>query len=123
VGSGRPGLQVSLTDPDARSKATSGKGTGVVRDNAHVAVGSEHHLIVAHIAKSAMIKPNSSRQAGKTPRYSMGLRRSAFENGVVLAPHGPSRKGGSEPRKPGGMSQTTLADRSPSCQEAICFPP
>ncbi len=53
----------------------------------------------------------------------MGLRRSTFENGVVLAPHGPSRKGGSEPRKPDGMSQTMLADGSAGCQEAICFPP
>ena len=40
--------QVSLTDPDARSMATSGKGTGTVGYNVQVAVDAEHHLIVAH---------------------------------------------------------------------------
>jgi transposase len=40
--------QVSLTDPDARSMATSGKGTGIVGYNVQMAVDAEHHLIVAH---------------------------------------------------------------------------
>ena len=40
--------QVSLTDPDARSMATSGRGSGVVGYNVQVAVETEHHLIVAH---------------------------------------------------------------------------
>ena len=43
-----PDKQVSLTDPDARSMATSGKGTGVVGYNVQTAVDAEHHLIVAH---------------------------------------------------------------------------
>ena len=43
-----PGGQVSLTDPDARSMATSGRGTGVVGYNVQTAVDSKHHLIVAH---------------------------------------------------------------------------
>jgi transposase len=43
-----PDKQVSLTDPDARSMATSGKGTGVVGYNVQMAVDAEHHLIVAH---------------------------------------------------------------------------
>src|SRR3546814_14941058 len=43
-----PDKQVSLTDPDARSMATSGKGTGVVGYNVQIAVEAEHHLIVAH---------------------------------------------------------------------------
>ena len=43
-----PDRQVSLTDPDARSMATSGKGTGLVGYNVQVAVDAEHHLIVAH---------------------------------------------------------------------------
>ena len=43
-----PGKQVSLTDPDARSMATSGKGTGIVGYNVQIAVDAEHHLIVAH---------------------------------------------------------------------------
>ena len=40
--------QVSLTDPDARSMATSGKGSGIVGYNVQSAVDTKHHLIVAH---------------------------------------------------------------------------
>src|SRR6266536_4796830 len=36
------------TDPDARSMATSGRGSGVVGDNVQVAVDVEHHLIITH---------------------------------------------------------------------------
>ncbi len=43
-----PDQQISLTDPDARSMATSGKGTGVVGYNVQTAVDAKHHLIVAH---------------------------------------------------------------------------
>jgi transposase len=43
-----PDQQVSLTDPDARSMATSGRGSGVVGYNVQVAVETERHLIVAH---------------------------------------------------------------------------
>ncbi len=43
-----PDQQVSLTDPDARSMATSGKGTATVGYNVQIAVDAEHHLIVAH---------------------------------------------------------------------------
>jgi len=40
--------QISLTDPDARSIATSGRGSGVVGYNVQAAVETDHHLIVAH---------------------------------------------------------------------------
>lgn len=43
-----PDHQVSLTDPDARSMATSGRGTGIVGYNVQTAVDTENHLIVAH---------------------------------------------------------------------------
>jgi transposase len=43
-----PDQQISLTDPDARSMATSGRGSGVVGYNVQVAVGTEHHLIITH---------------------------------------------------------------------------
>ena len=40
--------QISLTDPDARSMATSGRGSGMVGYNVQSAVDTKHHLIVAH---------------------------------------------------------------------------
>jgi transposase len=43
-----PDGQVSLTDPDARSMATSGRGTGMVGYNVQTAVDATSHLIVAH---------------------------------------------------------------------------
>ena len=43
-----PDQQISLTDPDARSMATSGRGSGMVGYNVQTAVDIKHHLIVAH---------------------------------------------------------------------------
>src|SRR5437899_3955587 len=40
--------QISLTDPDARSMATSGRDSGVVGYNVRTAVDTKHHLIVTH---------------------------------------------------------------------------
>jgi Transposase DDE domain len=43
-----PDGQVSLTDPDARSMASQGKGSGIVGYNVQAAVDTQRHLIVAH---------------------------------------------------------------------------
>src|SRR6516165_2304595 len=43
-----PDQQISFTDPDSRSMATSGRGSGVVGYNVQMAVDTEHHLIVTH---------------------------------------------------------------------------
>jgi len=43
-----PDKQISLTDPDARSMATSGRGTGMVGYNVQTAVDTKNHLIVSH---------------------------------------------------------------------------
>jgi hypothetical protein len=43
-----PDEQISLTDPDSRSMATSGRGSGVAGYNVQVVVETEHHLIVTH---------------------------------------------------------------------------
>ena len=40
--------QISLTDPDARSMTSSGRGTGTVGYNVQAAVDAKYHLIVAH---------------------------------------------------------------------------
>jgi hypothetical protein len=43
-----PDGQLSLTDPDARSMTSQGKGTGIVGYNVQTAVETKHHLIVTH---------------------------------------------------------------------------
>ena len=43
-----PDEQISLTDPDARSMATSARGSGVVGYNVQTAVDAKHHLVVTH---------------------------------------------------------------------------
>lgn len=43
-----PDQQISLTDPDSRSMATSGRGSGVVGYNVQAAVDRGYHLIAAH---------------------------------------------------------------------------
>src|ERR1700683_1014135 len=43
-----PDGQIPLTDPDARSRATSGRGTGMVGYNVQTAVDTKNHMIVAH---------------------------------------------------------------------------
>jgi hypothetical protein len=48
-----PDRQISLTDPDARSMATSGRGSGVVGYNVQVAVETKHHLIITHGVRQA----------------------------------------------------------------------
>lgn len=40
--------QLSLTDPDARSMMTSGRGTGMVGYNVQATVDAKHHLILDH---------------------------------------------------------------------------
>jgi transposase len=44
----QPDEQLSLTDPDARSMATTGRGTGIVGYNVQAVADTKHHLIVAH---------------------------------------------------------------------------
>jgi hypothetical protein len=48
-----PDQQISLSDPDSRSMATSGRGSGVVGYNVQVAVDTKHHLIVTHEVTNA----------------------------------------------------------------------
>jgi len=61
-----PDGQVSLSDPDARSMATSGRGSGMVGYNVQSAVEAQHHLIVAHdVVMTGSDRQQLSSMAGK----------------------------------------------------------
>lgn len=69
-----PDNQVSLTDPDARSMATSGRGSGIVGYNVQSAVEGEHHLIVAHdVVMTGHDRDQLARMAAKA-RDAMGVK-------------------------------------------------
>jgi transposase len=67
-----PDKQISLTDPDARSMATSGKGTGVVGYNVQTAVDAQHHLIVAHDVTNVGNDRGQLAMMGKQAQTAMG---------------------------------------------------
>ena len=78
-----PGEQISLTDPDARSMATSGRGSGVVGYNVQAAVDTEHHLIVAH----DVIQSGSDR-ASLTPMAELAKKALGVDEIDVVADRG-----------------------------------
>jgi transposase len=78
-----PDKQVSLTDPDARSMATSGKGTGMVGYNVQMAVDAEHHLIVAHEVTNVGSDRGQLTSMGRKAREATGC-----EDVTVLADRG-----------------------------------
>src|SRR5271154_3343020 len=78
-----PDKQVSLTDPDARSMATSGRGTGMVGYNVQTAVDTKHHLIVAHEVTNVGHDRSQLSAMAKQARSAMGI-----EQLTVLADRG-----------------------------------
>lgn len=89
-----PDQQISLTDPDARSMATSGRGSGVVGYNVQAAVDTKHHLIVAHEVTnegndraqlSAMAK--QSKAVLESDRLDVVTDRGYFNSEEILACH------------------------------------
>lgn len=87
-----PDKQISLTDPDARSMMTGGK--GIVGYNVQTAVDTKHHLIVAHEVTnvghdrdqlSSMAK--QARDAMKLESLSVVADRGYFKSEEILACH------------------------------------
>src|SRR5579859_783193 len=67
-----PDQQISLTDPDSRSMATSGRGSGVVGYNVQVAVDTKHHLIVTHEVTNVGSDRTQLSPMAKAARDAMG---------------------------------------------------
>jgi hypothetical protein len=90
-----PDQQISLTDPDSRSMATSGRGSGVVGYNVQVAVDTERHLIVTHeVTNSGSDRAqlaNMAKQAKavlQTDALEAVADRGYFNSPEILACHG-----------------------------------
>ena len=78
-----PDRQISLTDPDARSMATSGRGTGIVGYNVQTAVDDKHHLIVAHEVTNVGHDRSQLCSMAKEARDAVGI-----EHVTILADRG-----------------------------------
>jgi len=65
--------QISLTDPDARSMATSGKDTGIVGYNVQAAVDTKNHLIVAHEVTNVGTDRHQLSNIAEQARTEMGV--------------------------------------------------
>ena len=81
-----PDQQISLTDPDSRSMATSGRGSGVVGYNVQVAVDTKHHLIVTHeVTNMAQIERNSPTSLARRRKSSVSTNSKRLPIGVITA--------------------------------------
>jgi transposase len=65
--------QISLTDPDARSMATSGKDTGIVGYNVQTAVDTKNHLIVVHEVTNVGTDRHQLSNIAEQARTEMGV--------------------------------------------------
>jgi hypothetical protein len=88
----RPDQQISLTVPDARSMATSGRGSGVVGYNVQASVDTTHHLIVAHeVTTTGSDRAQLARMAKRTKavlgteQLDVVADRGYFSSGEILA--------------------------------------
>jgi hypothetical protein len=75
--------QISLTDPDARSMATSRLGSAVVGYNVQAAVDAKHHMIVAHEVTNAVTDSEQLSNIAKLAKQATGHQRP-----IVLADRG-----------------------------------
>jgi transposase len=71
----KAGGQISLTDPDARSMNSAGKGTGTVGYNVQTAVDTKNHMIVAHDVINLGSDRRQLTQMAKLAREALGRKR------------------------------------------------
>ncbi len=90
----RPEQQISETDPDARSMATSGRGSGMVGYNVQSAVEPEHHLIVSHEVRNEGTDKSLLSPMAKRAKAALGVEelevvadRGYFKSEEILACH------------------------------------
>jgi transposase len=67
-----PDQQLSMTDPDARSMATQGRGSGIVGYNVQMAVEPAHHLIVTHEVTNEGHDRHALASTAEAARHAMG---------------------------------------------------
>jgi len=86
-----PDTQISLTDPDARSMATSRLGSAVVGYNVQTAVDAKHHLIVAHEVTNSVTDrgqlaamAKAAKEASAHPQPTVLADRGYFEGYQIL---------------------------------------
>ncbi len=89
-----PDQQISLTDPDSRSMATSGRGSGVVGYNVQVAVETDNHLIITHDVTTSGSDRSQLARVGKAAKAVMRTDtleavadRGYFDSPEILACH------------------------------------
>lgn len=66
--------QLSLTDPDARSMNSAGKGTGTVGYNVQTAVDTKNHMIIAHEVTNLTHDRESLSEMAKLAREGLGTK-------------------------------------------------
>jgi hypothetical protein len=88
----QPDQQLSQTDPDARSMATSGRGTGMVGYNVQIVADTKHHVIVAtdvinegHDRGSLWSMAQHSREAVGKDKLEIIADRGYFKGPEILA--------------------------------------
>ena len=67
-----PDEQISQTDPDARSMATSGRGTGIVGYSVQTAVDTKNHMVVAHDVLNVGHDRTALAEMARRARQAMG---------------------------------------------------
>src|SRR5271157_5217389 len=120
-----PDKQISLTDPDARSMATSGKDTGMVGYNVQAGVDAKHHLIVAHEVTNIGNDRSQLSTMAKQAQEATGVRgltaiadRGYFKGEEILA----CEAAGVTPIVPKPLTSGAKADGRFGRQDFVCDP-